>query len=126
MTLISFAGTGLAALLALLVLVLLVALPIKIGAHLADAHRKGILWCALAAVVGVLAGHLAARLFGGYIGGSLAAFAGFVVAIRYLLGTSFAGALGLTIIAVLVQLAGILLLAHFWPGGADTGAVWNV
>ncbi len=126
MTLFTFAGTGLTALLALLVLVLLVAIPIKIGAHLADARRTGILWCALAAIVGVLAGHLAARLLGGYIGGSLAAFVGFIVAIRYLLGTSFAGALGLTIIAVLVQLLGFLALAHFWPGSAGAGSVWNV
>ena len=52
----------------LLALIVLVAIPIKVGAHLADAKRKGILWCGLAAVIGVVAGELAARLFGGYIG----------------------------------------------------------
>ncbi|HEY5020751.1 MAG TPA: hypothetical protein VII17_07005, partial [Steroidobacteraceae bacterium] len=93
--------------LALLILVVLVAIPIKVGAHLAHARRNGIFWCALAAVAGVLAGDLAARLFGGYIGGPLASFLGFIVAIRYLLGTTLAGALGLTIIAFAVSLFGI-------------------
>ena len=98
----------------LLLLIVLVAIPIKVGAHLADAQRKGILWCALAAVVGVLAGQLAAHLVGGYIGGPLAAFLGFIIAIRYLLGTSMAGALGLTIIAVVVSLLGIWALSHLF------------
>ena len=99
----------------LLALIILVAIPIKVGAHLADAKRKGILWCGLAAVIGVVAGELAARL----IGGPLAAFLGFIIAIRYLLGTSVAGALGLTIIAVVVSLLAFWALAHFWLVGAD-------
>jgi hypothetical protein len=107
----------------LLALIILVAIPIKVGAHLADAKRKGILWCGLAAVIGVVAGELAARLIGGYIGGPLAAFLGFIIAIRYLLGTSLAGALGLTIIAVFVSLLAFWALAHFWFVGADAGNV---
>jgi hypothetical protein len=103
----------------LLALIILVAIPIKVGAHLADAKRKGILWCGLAAVIGVVAGELAARLIGGYIGGPLSAFLGFIIAIRYLLGTSVAGALGLTIIAVVVSLLAFWALAHFWLVGAD-------
>jgi hypothetical protein len=113
-------------LLALLMLVVLVAIPIKIGAHLADAHRKGIAWCALAAIAGVLAGHLAARLFGGYIGGSLAGFLGFILAIRYLLGTTLAGALGLTIIAFGVSLFGVWALAHFWFTPAVPSGGWTI
>jgi energy-converting hydrogenase Eha subunit B len=95
---------------ALLLLALFVAIPIKIGAYMADAKRTGFLWCGLSAIVGVLAGEVAARLFGGYIGGPVAAFLGFVIAIRLLLGTSVAGALGLTIIALLVALLGLWLL----------------
>jgi hypothetical protein len=102
-----------ALLVALLLLVLLVAIPLKVGAHLADARRKGILWCALAAVVGMLAGDLAAHLLQGFLGASLAAFLGFIIAIRFLLGTSIAGALGLTIIAFLVSMLGVYALAHF-------------
>jgi hypothetical protein len=119
-------GISAALLLPLLALVVLVAIPIKIGAHLADARRKGILWCALAAVVGVLAGHLAARLFGGYIGGSLAAFLGFIIAIRYLLGTTVAGALGLTIIALGVAFLGVWVLAHFWFAAAGPTEGWVI
>jgi hypothetical protein len=101
-----------ALLVALLLLVLLVAIPLKVGAHLADARRKGLLWCALAAVVGMLAGDLTARLLQGYLGASLAAFLGFIIAIRFLLGTSIAGALGLTIIAFIVSMLGLYALAH--------------
>jgi energy-converting hydrogenase Eha subunit B len=105
----------------LLLLIVLVAIPIKLGAYLADAQRKGIIWCALAAIIGVLAGQLAAHLVGGYIGGPLAAFLGFIIAIRYLLGTTLAGALGLTIIAVFVSLLGIWALSHFWVASGNPG-----
>jgi hypothetical protein len=96
--------------LALLLLALFVAIPIKIGALLADARRTGFLWCGLSAIIGVLAGEIAARLFGVYVGAPVAAFLGFVIAIRLLLGTSLAGALGLTIIAIVVALLGLWLL----------------
>ena len=105
----SFAG-GL--LISLLVLVVVVALPLKIGAHFADGKRKGLLWCALAAFVGLMAGHLASAVPGGAMGGPLAAAIGFVIAIRYMLGTSLAGALGLTIIALGVCLVGVWALAQ--------------
>jgi hypothetical protein len=98
---------------ALLVLIVVVALPLKIGAHLADAKHTGLLWCALTAFVGLMAGHLASVVFGGAIGGPLAAAIGFVIAIRYMLGTNLAGAIGLTIIALAVCLLGIWALAHF-------------
>ena len=97
--------------LALLLLAMFVAIPIKIGALLADARRTGFIWCGLSAIVGVLAGEIAARLFGGYVGGPVAAFLGFVIAIRLLLGTSLAGAIGLTIIAIVVALLGMWLLS---------------
>jgi hypothetical protein len=90
-----------------------VAIPIKIGAYMADAKRTGFLWCGLAAIIGVFAGGIAARLFGYYIGGHVAAFLGFVIAIRFLLGTSLAGAIGLTIIAFIVWLLGVWLLVTF-------------
>jgi hypothetical protein len=97
--------------LALLLLALFVAVPIKIGAYMADAKRTGFLWCGLSAIIGVLAGEIAARLFGGYVGGPIAAFLGFVIAIRVLLGTSLAGAIGLTIIAIVVAVLGLWLLS---------------
>jgi hypothetical protein len=112
MTMLSFSFAG-GLLVALLVLMVVVALPLKVGAHFADAKRKGLFWCALTALVGLLAGHLASVLFGGAIGGPLAAAIGFVIAIRYMLGTNLAGAIGLTFIALAVCILGIWALAYF-------------
>ena len=109
---VSFSSVG-GLLISLLVLVVVVGVPLKVGAHFADAKRKGLLWCALAAFVGLIAGHLASLVFGGFIGGPLAAAIGFVVAIRYMLGTSLAAAVGLTVIAVFISLVGIWALAQF-------------
>jgi hypothetical protein len=122
----TLAGFSVGLLLTLATLILVVAIPIKLGAHLADARRTGIFWCLLAAVVGVVAGQLAARLIGGIIGGPLAAFLGFIVAIRYLLGTSLAGALGLTLIALTVSLCGLWALSHLWWVGSAPGELQSV
>jgi energy-converting hydrogenase Eha subunit B len=119
-------GLSAGLLLVLLLLVVLVAIPIKIGAHLAGARRTGIAWCALAAVVGVMAGDLTAHLFGGLLGGALAAFLGFIIAIHYLLGTSIAGALGLTIVALLVSLLGLMALTHFSFAPAAPVGGWAI
>lgn len=107
-------------LLSLLVLIVVVALPLKIGAHLAAAQRTGLLWCLLSAFVGMLAGSLAAAFFGGTIGAPLAATLGFILAIRFMLGTSLAGAIGLTVIAMLIVLLGLWALAHFGAIHAPT------
>ncbi len=104
-------GALLTTAIALVLLALFVAIPIKIGAYMADAKRTGFFWCGLSAIIGVLAGEVARRLFGGYIGAPVAAFLGFVIAIRLLLGTSVAGAIGLTIIAIVVALLGVWLLS---------------
>ncbi|HTP39478.1 MAG TPA: hypothetical protein VMI92_07855 [Steroidobacteraceae bacterium] len=106
-------GGFLSLLLSILVLVLVVALPLKVGAHFAAAKRTGVFWCLLAAFVGVFVGNLAAYWFGNAIGAPLAAALGFVIAIRFMLGTTFAGAIGLTIIAVGVFVLGVVVLSHF-------------
>lgn len=110
-----------------LIMVVLIALPIKLAASFADARRTGLLWCCGAVIVGLLAGHLASLLLGGYIGGSLAALLGFVLGIRLMLGTSFAAALGLSVIAFVLFVAGVVLLIKFGlfvsaptPGGIAT------
>src|SRR5579883_447278 len=100
-------------LLGLLALTLLVALPIKVGAHLVAARETGLIRCGFTAFVALLGGLLAAALLGGLIGGTLAWLLGFFLSIRMMLGTTFLGAIGLTVVATLVSLAGLWLLSRF-------------
>jgi hypothetical protein len=93
-----------------IVLAVVVALPVKLAAHLSDARRTGIFWCLGAVAVGLFVGSLAALFFGGLIGGPLAGFLGFVLGIRLMLGTSFAAALGLSVIAFVLSMIGFALL----------------
>ena len=95
----------------LLILAVLIAfLTLKAGAHLADAKRTGIIWCAASGVIGIASGYLFGSLLGGAMGGPFASFIGFVIAIRFMLGTSLVGALGLTIVATGVTVIGLLVL----------------
>jgi hypothetical protein len=97
-------------LLSTLVMVVLIGISVKLAAHFADAKRTGILWCCAAVMLGFLTGYLAAWIVGGYLGGPLAGFLGFVLGIRLMLGTTFAAALGLSIIAFALSMAGLALL----------------
>ena len=92
------------------VVTLVVALPVKLAAHFAGAQRTGLFWCGGAVAVGLIVGSVASALFGGFIGGPLAGFLGFVLGIRLMLGTSFAAALGLSVIAFGLSLAAVMLL----------------
>lgn len=102
----------------LVLLTLFVALPIKIGAHLVHAQYTGIIRCGVTAIVAFWGGALAALLVGGLIGGALAWLIGYLLLIRLMLGTTFLGAIGLTIIATLVSWAGLwflMWLGLLWP-----------
>jgi hypothetical protein len=96
----------------LIVLTLLVALPMKVGAHLVKARYTGLIRCGFAAFVGLLGGFLVSLFLGGLIGGTLACALGFVLAIRAMLGTTFLGAIGLTLAALVVSAAGFWVLAR--------------
>lgn len=103
----SFSG-GL--LLSLVALAVLVAFPVKFAAQFANAERTGALWCFLSVLVGLLSGYAVSLILGGTFGGPFAAVIGFIVAIRFMLGTTLVAALGLTIIAMGLSIAGFLLL----------------
>ncbi|MGA2342184.1 MAG: hypothetical protein ABSG29_03260 [Steroidobacteraceae bacterium] len=111
--------------LGLLILTLVVAIPMKVGAHLVSAQHTGIIRCGFAAFVGLLGGVLASLIFGGIIGPSLAWILGFILAIRTMLGTTFLGAIGLMLMAWLVSLLGFWLLVKFglFLAGPVTSAV---
>jgi|SRR5215472_12376721 len=95
----------------LIVLTLVVALPMKIGARLVNAKYTGIIRCGFAAFVGLLGGVLASAILGGLIGPTLGFALGYLLAIRAMLGTTILGALALTVVAVVISLAGCWLLA---------------
>ena len=90
--------------LAILVSILIVAVPIKAGAHWVDAKKTDLLSCCIAAVVGVVASYIASSQLGGVIGGPIAGLLGFIISIRFVLGTSFVGAISLSIIAIAVSI----------------------
>jgi hypothetical protein len=100
-------------LLGLLLLVVVVALPMKLGARLVKARYTGIIRCGFAAFVGVLGGVLASLLLGGLIGGALGFALGYLLAIRAMLGTTFLGAIALTIVALIISLFASWLLTRF-------------
>ncbi len=98
--------------LGLIVLTLLVALPIKVGAHLVKAEHRGLIRCGFTAFVAALGGLLGAVFLGGLIGGTLAWALGYLLAIRAMLGTSFLGAIGVAIVATVVSVGVFLVLTH--------------
>jgi|SRR5215469_3326718 len=104
----SFYGGPLAG---LVVLTVVVALPMKLGARLVNAKYTGIIRCGFAAFVGLLGGVLAAAILGGLIGPTLGFALGYLLAIRAMLGTTILGAIALTVVAVVISLVGCWLLA---------------
>jgi len=100
-------------LLGLLLLIVVVALPMKLGARLVNAKYTGIIRCGFAAFVGVLGGVLASVLLGGFIGGALGFALGYLLAIRAMLGTTFLGAIALTVVALVISLLVSWLLTRF-------------
>jgi hypothetical protein len=99
-------------LLGLVILLVCVAIPMKVGAHLVGAQYTGIIRCGFAAFVGLLGGLLMSLFFGGLIGPLLALALGFVLAIRAMLGTSILGAIGLTLLALVVSAVGFWALVR--------------
>jgi hypothetical protein len=98
--------------LSLVFLTVVLALPVKLAAHFAGAARTGLAWCGASVGVGLLVGYVASALLGGLLGGPFVGFLGFVLGIRLMLGTTFAAALGLSVIAFVLSLLGLSLLAH--------------
>jgi hypothetical protein len=98
--------------LGLILLTVLVAIPVKIGAHVVKAKYTGLVRCGFAAFVGLLGVALVALFLGGLIGGSLACALGFLLTIRAMLGTSFLGSIALSLIAFMVSAMGVWVLAR--------------
>jgi energy-converting hydrogenase Eha subunit B len=119
----SFSG-GL--ILTLVVMTVLIALPVKIAAHLAGAQRTGLLWCGAAVAVGLFMGSLVSWIVGGLIGGPLAGLLGFVLGIRLMLGTTFAAAIGLSVIAFVLSIVGLSIVAHLgWIAASTSPGVFT-
>lgn len=99
---------------AVIALVLIAVVPIRVGANWVGANKTDLLSCGIAAIVGVIAGAVASSLFGSAMGGPLAGFLGFIVAIRFILGTSLGGAFMLSIIAAGVSFLAMAFLSEFF------------
>ena len=57
-------------------------------------------------------GYLAAQLIGDAFGSFLAATIGFVAPVRFMLGTSFFGAIGISLVAIVLALVSVSMLDH--------------
>ncbi len=93
-------------------LTVVIALPMKLAAHFVGAKHTGLIRCGAAVFVGLFAGILGGAVLGNLIGGPLAMAVGSAIAIRLMLGTSFFGAIGLMLIALLLSFVGFALLAN--------------
>ena len=99
---------------AVVVMVIMVVLPIKAGAHMVSAKNTNFGACVIASIVGVFSAILVSALVPSEFGASIAGFLGFLLSIRYVLGTTFIGSIVLSIVAVGVALlAGVVLSGVF-------------
>jgi hypothetical protein len=101
------------------VLMVLVTFPIKAGAHLAGARETGVVRCGVAALIGIVAGYVASVLIGDALGGAVAACLAFIISIKVVLGTTLFGAVGVTIVAMLVSIVGYWALTDLGILGAQ-------
>ncbi|MEY4562059.1 MAG: hypothetical protein RLZZ618_1336 [Pseudomonadota bacterium] len=102
-------STGLPALLGFLAFVALLSAPVWLAARMVHADRPTLLFSALSLLSGLVGSVVA-----GMVAGSAAVFLvplAFLLSFKYVLGTSFVGAIALSILA----LAGYAALAHLPP-----------
>ncbi|MDX1609268.1 MAG: hypothetical protein R3225_04020 [Halofilum sp. (in: g-proteobacteria)] len=101
-------------LIAVVILIVVTVVPVMIAAKWARARRSGFLHSLLAVVVATVVAQLALHLIGDPLLAFVVAFVGFVAAYALILGSTFVAAVGIAVIAVVLQV--LILAALLWLG----------
>ncbi len=99
-------------LIAVIVFVMMV-FPVYLAARFVDARRATLAWSALAVPVASLAAWLGYQMLGPFFG-FLTAYLGMAIGFWLVLRPSFAGALGMTLIAFVLQLVVVQVLLRLF------------
>ncbi len=95
----------LASLLVIAAIVVIMVVPVMLAAKWAGARRNGFLHAFAAVVLATMAGHLALALIGDAGAGLAVAVVAGLAVYALVLGTSFVAAVGIAVVAVLIQWA---------------------
>lgn len=101
-------------LIALLVLVVITVVPVMIAARWARARRRGFLHALAAVVLATVAAHLSIALIGDPLLALAAALVAACAAYALVLGTPFVAAVGIAVVALVLQV--LIVVALLWLG----------
>lgn len=102
------------ALVAVVVMVLITVVPVMIAAGWARARRRGFLPALAAVILATLAAHFSLSLIGSPLLGLLAAFVAACAVYALVLRTSFVAAVGIAVVAMVLQI--VIVSALLWLG----------
>ena len=89
----------------LIVLITITVLPVKWAASFVGAGKDSFGSCALAVIIGSVVAGVLFNIAGGSLPGLALAFLGVVITYKFILLTTIGGAFGLTVVALLLQIA---------------------
>lgn len=99
---------------ALVALIVITVVPVMLAARWAHARRRGFLPALVAVVLATVAAHLALSFIGGALVGLLVAFVAACGVYAFVLRTSFVAAVGIAVVAMVLQVVMVALLV--WLG----------
>ncbi|MDZ7828385.1 MAG: hypothetical protein U5K33_02490 [Halofilum sp. (in: g-proteobacteria)] len=102
------------ALVALAVVIVITVVPVMIAARWAHARRRGFLPALAAVVLATVAAHLSLTLIGDALIGLLIAFVAACAVYALVLRTSFVAAVGIAVVAMVLQV--LIVTALVWLG----------
>lgn len=106
-------GYAIREIVALALLLALTVLPVSLAARFADARRPGLLWSALAVFGGGIVAQFVLAWMGASLAGLALSFLALCVVYALVLESSLVGAIGITVLAFVLQIAIAYGLAWF-------------
>jgi len=109
---------------AIVILIAVTVVPVMIAAKWARARRSGFLEALAAVVLATLAAQAAVAFIEPAVGALAVALIAHILVYSWVLGTNFVAAIGVAVVAVVLQVVivtGLLALGLQWPGTAAIG-----